>query len=121
MVYEHGGLALNLFKLKAIKMEKDKHGGYLVFEFHNFVREIEVKKGSGIWEDRSYENSPVSQYFDNWADLELHYHEWTGLWFERTGYIQRGDEALWRKQNGFEDGWWDEAQEEERKKRKNKE
>lgn len=27
MVYEYGGLALNLFKLKAIKMEKADCGG----------------------------------------------------------------------------------------------
>ena len=114
MVYEHGGLALNLFKLKAVRMEKAERGGYLIFEFHNIIREVLVDKVSDLWESRSYEDAPISQYFDDVADLELHYHEWTGLWFQWSGYIQRGDEALWRQQNGFEDVWWDEAQKEER-------
>ncbi|KFC19043.1 hypothetical protein [Epilithonimonas lactis] len=114
MVYEHGGLALNLFKLKAIKMEKDDRGGNLIFEFHNLFREVQVDKDQDLWETRSYEDSPVSQYFDDHADLVLHYEEWTNLWYQWTGYVKRGDEALWRQQNGFVDAFWDAAQEEKK-------
>lgn len=118
MVYEHGGLALNLFKLKAIKMEKADRGGFLIFEFHNLFREIQIDKEQNLWETRSFDDSPVNQYFDDHVDLVLHYEEWTSLWRQWTDYVKRGDEALWRQQNGFDDGVWILAQDEEQKKKK---
>lgn len=87
MIYEHGGLALNLFNIKAVKKEVTGREGRLVFEFHNMIRSVEREAGRDVWEDYSYENASVIQHFDNLADLELHYEEWVNLWMGFTAYV----------------------------------
>ncbi|MFC0345936.1 hypothetical protein [Epilithonimonas hispanica] len=87
MIYQHGGIALNLFRLKAIKKQVTGRDGYLIFEFHNMVRVSETSHNSNVWEENSYENAPVSQYYDNLADLELYYEEWVNTWSLWTEFV----------------------------------
>lgn len=87
MIYDHGGIALNLFNLKAVKKEINGHDGKLVFEFHNMIRSAETTAGSGIFEDKSYSNASITQYFEDLTDLELHYQEWLGIWTQFTAYV----------------------------------
>ena len=88
MIFDHGGLALNLFELKAVKKQITDRGGFLIFEFHNIIRNTEVRYNSNIWEDRSFENADITQYFEDRIDLELHYQEWVGIWQQWTDYVK---------------------------------
>lgn len=102
MIYEHDGLALNLFQIKAIKKERRKKGGVLVFEFYNTIMNVETSLNSGVWEKRSFPNASVSQNFDDSDNLEIAYHEWVGLWQGFCDYVQRGQINIWREQHGVE-------------------
>lgn len=87
MIYEHGGLALNLFNIKAVKKEVTAKGGCIVFEFHNMIRSVETIADSNVWEDRAFENASITQYFEDSTDLQLHYEEWVGIWTQWTAYV----------------------------------
>ncbi len=114
MIFEHGGIALNLFKLKAIKKEKDNRGGYLIFEFYDTLHDVEKTPNSDQWEDKPFAESPVSQYFDDFTDLQIHYEEWIGMWKQWKDYVIRGEEEEWRKKNGFDVEMWKMVKDEEK-------
>jgi len=79
MIYEHNGIAISFYDLKALKTELSAEGGYLIFEFNNaLIRREELE--SGRWVDCSYRNEPVSQYYDNGLELKQSFDIWIKAW-----------------------------------------
>ncbi len=81
MVYEHNGLSLCLYDLKAIRKEYTEDGGHLIFEFKNAILNAEdIESGKLIL--NSYQNEPVSQFYDDIGFLNDSYNTWIAVWSE---------------------------------------
>ena len=81
MIHQHNGVAIHLYDLKAVRMEYEGVGGYLIFEFNNAIISVEELE-SGNFVDRSYRNEPVSQFYDDLIDLRDNFKTWVEVWSE---------------------------------------
>lgn len=79
MVHHHNGIAISLYELRAIRREFADEGGYLIFEFNNALSLIE-DMDTGQWVERSHQNEPVSQYYDDPLDLQESFDAWIQVW-----------------------------------------
>ena len=81
MIYQHNGIAVNLYSLKVIRIEKTEESGYLVFEFDNAIIAV-LKDETDELLDGSYRNEPFSQYYEDIGALEADFKIWVDAWNE---------------------------------------
>ena len=81
MIYQHNGIAVNLYSLKVIRIEKTEEGGYLVFEFDNAIIAV-LKDETDELLDGSYRNEPFFYFFEDIGALEADFKIWVDAWNE---------------------------------------
>ena len=79
MILHHGGIAIDLSEIKAIKTEYLSQGGNLIFEFNNLIIPIKNEE-SGNVELRSFPNNPATHYFETSDTLRAYFDEWVEMW-----------------------------------------
>ncbi|MGV4413720.1 hypothetical protein [Chryseobacterium sp. T1] len=79
MILNSGGLAIDISKVKAIKMEHLKKGRNLVFELNNLLLPV-YNSDTEEEELKSFPNDPVVHYFDNSDSAIAYFDEWVEMW-----------------------------------------
>lgn len=79
MIFQNGGLALDISQVKAIKKEYLNTGRNLVFELNNYVSTI-INPETGEMELKSFPNDPVVEYFETSESADAYFDEWVEIW-----------------------------------------